>query len=453
LNRRQYIGRISELLGKKNLLWWGFRGADAAILIQIPQFAHVFSLTAPLAGSMVPQTCLETVQKKREDLHTYNIELDYSEWPGHLHQLLFSELGTPTAVVPYRSDAFFDHVSLPQIENINYLGMFHELQAAFENKPWVERELRHYGVRTIPWQYFSSHNSPDLVHLLNEGSLVVRPVTRIPCRGGANTFILRRPDELASLLSSPHHTLFAVSHYLTPNIPLNINACVFRDGTVSFHGMSLQLIGIPSCTNHALGYCGNDFSQIRELDTHILDEMETMTLQVGKWLAAKGYLGVFGIDAIAYRDHVYFAEINPRFQGSSILAAAQDIELDRPDIYLSHMGAFLGLPAPEFIPLRELVRQQKGGSQIISYNRSKTSIFRVNTLSNDGHPLSISLLPAPDVEVVPHGLLFCAANTGRVTADGHALLDVYHRQVTSVNQLFQPSQYALKIRPNDNDHS
>jgi hypothetical protein len=439
VNRRQYIDEVSQRLGHRNLLWWGFRGSDAGILKQIPQFSHVFSLTAPLAGSTVPQVCLETLQKKRVDLHTYDIELDCSEGPGILHRLLYSALGTPAAVIPYRSDLFLNSVALPQIENIVYLGLFNAQQAAFENKPWVETGLRNHGVRTISWRYCGFYNLPDLARLVKEGPVVLRFYPYNAGRGGANLFVLREQDAMDLSLPSRFDALCSISRYLEPNIPLNIHACVFPDGTVSFHGLSIQLIGIPACTNHALGYCGNDYTQIREIDVNIVNEVEAMTLQVGKWLASQGYLGVFGLDAVVYHDHIYFSEINPRFQGSSRLSAEQDCAHDRPDVYLSHMGAFLGMPAPPYIPLRELVRRQRGGSQIICYNRSQISMHRTGNLKKDSRQLTVTLLPAPEVEVVPEGMLFLAVSQDKVTENGHYLFDTCNQEISDLIGLFQPA--------------
>ena len=90
----------------------------------------------------------------------------------------------------------------------------------------------------------------------------------------------------------------AASRYLDPHIPLNINACVFQDGTVTLHGPSVQLIGIPDLTRRTFGYCGNDFGAIRHLDPRFVKEFEKMVLKVGGWLWSQGYLGAFGVDAL-----------------------------------------------------------------------------------------------------------------------------------------------------------
>lgn len=195
----------------------------------------------------------------------------------------------------------------------------------------METELRRYGVKTVPWDYYCVYNLPEPAALLSKGPIVIRHHTSF-IGGGTDMSIIREPNELNVFSTPSYDTIYAISPYLEPNIPLNINACVFHDGAVSIHPLSLQLIGIPSCVAYPLAYCGNDFAQIRSLDAKILDDLEEMTTQVGKWLAEMGYLGAFGIDAIEHRGQVYLSEINPRFQNSSVIAAKLDEELDRPEL-------------------------------------------------------------------------------------------------------------------------
>lgn len=432
------MDEVQKRLGKRKLLWVGPRGADARVLFNIPQFSKVLSITAPLeAAPMVFEVCLETLQKRRVDIRTYNPGLDNSEKARKLHRLLFVALGEPVVVLTYRPDKFFSSTYFPRAEFVEYLGLFHERQAAFENKFWIETELRKYGVRTVPWDYYGKHNLPRLARLLGKGPIVVRcPASSIG--GGVDMVLVREPHELDILSPLHYDALFAISPYLEPSIPLNVNACVFQDGAVSFHGPSLQLIGIPSCTGYPLGYCGNDFAQIRNLDVSILDELETMTIQVGKWLAGMGYLGAFGIDAIEYRGQVYLSEINPRFQNSSVIAAGLDEELGRPDMYLNHMAAFFGMLAPSYVPLRELVKEQAKVSQIICYNRRPQAVLGKDTTMLKYDNIDFTLLPAPDVEVVPEGMLFRAIVEDNVTVDGQTILKKYESQISGMIKLFSP---------------
>ena len=83
---------------------------------------------------------------------------------------------------------------------------------------------------------------------------------------------------------------------------MNVDGCIFRDGTIHIRHPSLQLIGIPSCTNRSFGYCGNDFAfaVANVLGEKGLSELETITQHTGEWLYTQGYIGAFGVDAMLY---------------------------------------------------------------------------------------------------------------------------------------------------------
>jgi len=438
--RKGFLDEVSRHLGRRSLVWLGVRGADASALLQIPQFSKVFSTTAPLESvSAVSEVCLETMQKKRNNIHTWDIDQDNSAEIRKMHALLIAAFSKPVAVLTYRPDKFLAAAYFPQAANVKYLGLFYEQQTAFENKSWVESELRKYGVRTLPWSYYEQHKMPDLNHLLSQGPIVVRSSSS--SHGGVGILIIREQNQIDFSLND-HNAFYAISRYLEPNISLNVNACLFPDGTVSLHGPSVQLVGIPSCTGLQLGYCGNDFTQVRNLDINILDELETMTFQVGKWLVGMGYLGVFGLDAIVYRHHVYLAELNPRFQGSSTMAAALDEELGRPDVYLSHMAAYFGMPAPAYMPLRELAKQQREISQIFCYNRILPPVFYTGTLMDQPDAAGFMHLPARDVEVEHEGMLFKAVVAGSVTTDGHSILKRCENRIAAMTETFSPQTPA-----------
>ena len=321
---------------------------------------------------------------------------------------------------------------------VEYLGLLEERQAQFNYKPFIETELRKIGVRTIPWQYYGEHNFPSLVHILEQGPVVIRQASR--SMGGEGLLVVDKPSNIEIKEWPSQDGFLAIAPYLKPNVALNVNACVFKDGSVSIHAPSVQLIGIPLCTNLPLGYCGNDFGQIRNLDSGLLSELETMTIRVGKWLARMGYLGAFGIDAIAYHDKIYLTEVNPRFQNSSVIAAQIDMGLDRVDIYLNHMTAFFGHTAPQQIPLKELAQIQPCISQVICYNRSPNNMLRSTDNIHEQGYFKCMNLPKRDVSVVPGGMLFRGVINDSVTTDGYNIIPKYESQLQGlVTDIFETS--------------
>ena len=439
MNRKQRLEEVLRRLGKRKLIWFGLRGADARVLLQVPQFSEIFSITAPFEGaSMISEVCLETLEKRRVDLHSHRLDLDVSPGARELHRRLFTALGEPATVLTYRPDSSFTSACFPRFEFVEYLGLFHERHAPFEYKPWVETELKKLGVRTIPWRYYSEYDFPQVAHFLEHGPVVFRSSRS---DGGEGLALVRQPGDIDISGQLRQDGFLAVAPYLEPCIPVNVNACVFQDGLVSLHGPSVQLIGVPLCTTHALGYCGNDFAQIRNLESGILDAFEAMAVRVGNWLAHMGYLGAFGIDAVVYEGEVYLTEINPRFQNSSVIATEIDGELGRPDMFLNHMAAFFGMDSPPLMPLRELARCQRSISQIICYNRWPQAVFRSNEkVPEQQGDVDCTSLPAMDIAVVPGGMLFRAVIQDSVTTDGNTLTEEYEVQLQDlIRCLFPPS--------------
>jgi len=439
MNWKQGIREVTRLLGKKKLVWFGTRGSDAQSMFHIPQFREIFSIISPVEdASAISEVCLEDMTRRRINNNTYEIHLDNSPEVQEFRRRLFISLGEASAIVAYRPVKVLTTAYFLRLNFVEYLGLLEERQAQFNYKPFIETELRKIGVRTIPWQYYGEHNFPSLVHILEQGPVVIRQASR--SMGGEGLLVVDKPSNIEIKEWPSQDGFLAIAPYLEPNVALNVNACVFKDGSVSIHAPSVQLIGIPLCTNLPLGYCGNDFGQIRNLASGLLSELETMTIRVGKWLAHMGYLGAFGIDAIAYHDKIYLTEVNPRFQNSSVIAAQIDMGLDRVDIYLNHMTAFFGHTAPQQIPLKELAQIQPCISQVICYNRSPNNMLRsADNIHEQGYFKCMNL-PKRDVSVVPGGMLFRGVINDLVTTDGYNIIPKYESQLQGlVTDIFETS--------------
>jgi len=442
ITRRQRLREIQRQIGSRKLIWYGTRGTDSQVLFHLPQFAEVFSLIAPLDSvSIELEVCLETLKQRRVDLDAYRIANDFSREASEFQARLFESLREPAVVVTYRSDPLFTSLYYPSAGFVDYLGLFHGRQAPFEHKPWVETELQKWGIPVVPRRYLRDSDVEILREMVEQGPIVVRATYS---DGGEGLALISEPAEVDTRIPAHTDRFFSVSDYLVPNIPLNVNAVVFEDGMLSFHPPSIQLIGIRGFTNRTFGYCGNDFARVKELDREILDALEDLTLKVGKWLARMGYLGAFGIDALFYDGEVYLTEINPRFQGSSHVASLIDVEMDRSDMFLEHMAAFLGLSPPPPVHLREIAAHQREVSQVICHNCCD-KVMRRNTQEwnrEEWPDIELMLLPAEGVVVEPQAILLRAliddaVTTGWVTQDGSVVDPVYYKRLQClVDHLF-----------------
>jgi hypothetical protein len=318
----------------------------------------------------------------------------------------------------YRPAEFLTSVYFPRTDITQYLGVFDGLATMLEHKPFVETSLRDAKIHVIDWRYFADEDMPRLAEAISHRPHVLR-INR--SSGGKGLILARSPEELLTILPSHSDRFLGAAPFLDPNIPLNIGACVFRDGSVTLHTPSLQLIGLDCCTGRQFGYCGNDWGRVRELDLGVLDSLEEMALNIGHWLYGMGYIGAFGIDAIVHQGKVFLAEINVRFQGSSATSAELDSQMNIPDIYDDHMAALFNLSAPAPLHVRDLACEQPPTSQIFCYNP------RAQELELGANPVAVrtsfqlDLLPAPGIRVAQEGILFKAVVNGSVTNDGQSL--------------------------------
>lgn len=435
LSYRQRVREIEIRLGHRHLVYFGTRGTDARPLLELSQLDEVFSQIAPLGGVNIRETCLEALKKERVDLNRYSIDKDPHPTVAEIHAGLLRSFARPSAVVPYRPSAVLASAWFPRADRVLYLGVFHEKQACFEHKPWVETQLAEAGVRVLPWQYYSDDDKILIYEAAEAGPIVLRANRS---DGGAGLELIRHPVELNEKWPAHHDGFLAAAPFLEGSVPLNVNACVFR-GEVVLHPPSLQLIGLAECTGRAFGYCGNDFARIAELDGATLDALDGVTRTAGRWLASQGYLGAFGIDALVDDGKVYLVEINPRFQGSSVLAADLMRELDVPDLFLDHVAAFLDLSPPHKLTLRDLVARQSPAAHVICYNRT-AGPRRADALLPDSLALECSLSPAADIAVQPEGVLFDLRFHQAVTEGGMELSGAAQEQIEQARRSLYPGE-------------
>lgn len=417
MTERNRAAEIEAALRGRDLVYFGTRGLDAEPLLGLPNLVSVFSLIAPLDASSVREISLELETRERVELDSYNLDLDHRPVIDKLRRELLRLFDDPCAVLPYRPCAFLSSAWFPRSDRVLYLGLFHEAQACFEHKPWVESQLARFGVRVLPWRYYADSE----VRLIAEWAATQVLVLRANrTDGGVGVRLLRQPGDLEEQWPVHGDGFLAAAPYLYPSIPLNVNACVFRDGTVTLHGPSLQLIGVPQLTRLTFGYCGNDFARVCELDPHILDELEQITIRTGEWLYQNGYRGAFGIDLLLHEGVLYLTEVNPRFQGSTLLSTRIDAKLGRADVFLEHAAALLGLAPPEPLPLRELVSAQSRLSHLVLHNLHHLPVCVQPRTASD-HTVETRLEPEPAVKVLSEAVAFEIDIPGAVTTDGTIL--------------------------------
>ena len=89
IKRSERIRQIQRQLGRRKLIWFGTRGADCLPLLDLSQFAEVYSIITPLNSLSVEEVCLENLSGSRVDLDSYRLEYDTTESVKILRKRLF----------------------------------------------------------------------------------------------------------------------------------------------------------------------------------------------------------------------------------------------------------------------------------------------------------------------------------------------------------------------------
>ena len=134
--------------------------------------------------------------------------------------------------------------------------------------------------------------------------------------GGIGTYLATSSSfcEIENALS-PMQT-YIVSPYYTNTVSANTHLFIADRQTVLSPG-SIQIIELHK---NQLCYRGGDFPTFRKLSNDVRKEIKHLSFEIANLLREMGYRGVAGVDFIIDdQKKVYVAEINPRFQASSLL--------------------------------------------------------------------------------------------------------------------------------------
>jgi hypothetical protein len=354
IDRQSMLGFISRRLGLRDLLWGGLRADDIEAISDLRQLAGSFSIVGGHdRGGVVPSLDFEDIAGVRPDLDSWDIEDHLNTPEAHeFREAILRRLAGPTAFLPYRPSAFLSAILFARKDRCLNLGLFGAHQAMFEHKPWVETMVAGLPVPRVEWTYVADEEQSKVRRMLSTGPVMLR-LSR--SSGGAGLVRVDDPGRLAQ--SWPRHAeaFASVAPFLEDAMPINIGATVWHDGVTMSHP-SVQLIGIPSCTARPFGYCGNDFGLAGELGDTALKAIETSVVTLGNWLRRYGYLGTFGVDFLLQRGTPLFAEINPRFQGSTHASSQLSSEAGESCVILNHIAAILGHDSPPSRPLPDIVR-------------------------------------------------------------------------------------------------
>lgn len=402
--RTTYRKLISSKLKDRKIVWVGSQGCDAIPLTEFKHPVVSICLGHPAKHEDITEHTYERLMNTRVNPYIYDAEKDNSEGIKELQRILIQELSEPCCLIPHKPMRIVDTAYFLNHRTTELLGHFSDFQRPFTHKTWIETALEDDGIRIIPWNYVQVNEAAKqkIFRAALETPLMLR--IDASCAGYGIMRIDNKEnfDAAWSWLLKHNTPLVAYSPYFTGASPISGAASVFPDGRVALHPISLKCIGNPDSPAANHGYSGNDFGAAQDLPDAVINQFEGMLRHVGKWLAAKGFLGIFGIDALLHEENLLFNGITPNFLASSGLSSQVDEMLGRPNMYMTHMASFLGLPPPPQIPLRELNSIQPQLGQMIFHNTQPHLVtVETNKETYTDLPFSVSQTPKPDVSVTP----------------------------------------------------
>lgn len=425
--RSKRISEIKKAIGERTLTWFGTRGIDAQALAILDRLSLVVGQIAPLdddAMEGVSQDNLELRTRLRRDLDQYDIDTDLDLEAQSLRGEFLARIDAPVVLVAYRPHEFLCRPSFC-LPNLLTAANFHLGQRQFEHKPWVERQLRELGDVPVLASVFVRDSDTEAVEqLLGTGPMVGRCSTS---SGGAGVFTFSNEEEYLERIPSHRDGFVGIAPLLDGATPLNVNACVYKNGGVSVFGVSYQLIGIRGLTRRSFGFCGNDFAAASDLDPGILNEIQRICETVGAWLHRLGYLGVFGLDLLHQAGKTFVIELNARFQASTALSASINQTHGDADPMTEHVAAFLGLDPPAKHPT---VAEQAANTAALSgeaplaqalHRNISTTRLRVIAHQPVDKGILIEGAPLPGIHIEREAMLFKSLHRHRITTDGYSV--------------------------------
>lgn len=154
--------------------------------------------------------------------------------------------------------------------------------------------------------------------------------------GGLGTYVLNQDNEGRLIQSIKKNDLYLVSYFATPSFSINTHVLISDDNAI-FLPSSIQII---ENYNDNLIYSGGDFVNYSHIEIRYQEKVRSYAQKASELLRGIGFRGVCGIDFLVYKEEVYFIELNPRFQASTLLLNLALHEANLPSIHQLNWEAF-----------------------------------------------------------------------------------------------------------------
>jgi len=246
-----------------------------------------------------------------------------------------TEEHTDCAVVPYVADDQLTALKPP------VLTADPGVVARWLDRAFARSSLRRSGVRTPAHELVRAAELPGI------GSKKPVVVQGPGGSAGSETYLCTGPCEAASVFGRGARLLVSD---LIEGLSFNCAGVVFGQGDVVAFPPSVQLLDLErparsTSSDHPTlepfgRYYGNTYVSI---GSPITGAMQVEVRRVGEAMGADGYRGAFGVDLVVPQGgSPVVIEVNPRFQGSTVLQSILDRAHGWPTLLEQHIAAVVG---------------------------------------------------------------------------------------------------------------
>ncbi len=152
--------------------------------------------------------------------------------------------------------------------------------------------------------------------------------------GGYGTHVFT-PNNASSIAGKlVQKTLYLVAPYYEKSKSCNIHV-IITPARIILLPISTQFI---TRENDNLLYMGSSFE--KSIDCMVIQEIKTNAYVLAKILQDNGYRGICGIDYLLTEEGIKFLEINPRYQGSSVLVDKTLHTMGLPSLFQYNLWTF-----------------------------------------------------------------------------------------------------------------
>lgn len=205
------------------------------------------------------------------------------------------------------------------------------LNDKIQTRIWMSKHVKTPNFSTLHKKECSFNILKDMFNS-SKGFIIQEKISS----SGTGTYLMTSKSETEILQKLEENNQYLVSEFISPSASVNSHIFITNEDTIVFPG-SLQLI---SQRNNNFIYSGADFLAYRNIDSSYIHAVYYYSRKIGNLLENAGFRGICGIDFVVSDGEVYFIEINPRFQASTVLLNLALEKAGLPSIHHLQLGDY-----------------------------------------------------------------------------------------------------------------